>query len=317
MRNILLLSIIAAIICSCSSQKKQAELLEQSKPNWLKDRPVNSNYYFGIGITSKIGAPMLFEDKAKERALADISSQINSTIKAEAMFYQVEDKKGVHEYLQNRIKSTSSEYLEGYEYVEKWEDLSNVYAFYRLSKQKYQAVKTQRKNEAFKLASDKYLAGMLLIKQGAHINAIEHFALTIDALSGYLNESAVTNVQGKQVDLVSESTKEMNAIINGLKLKSNSDLILPSNFFMVRDAQDNSVSNLPIRLKYSGGYLVNDKVKTNDQGKIKMPELPTNTASQTLTIEIDLLNLSRQVTKNLYVRKIIEHQKAVSLILRN
>ncbi len=313
--SLIILSVV--LLFSCSTQKKQAELLELTKPSWLKERPVSSDYYYGIGITPKIGSPVLYTDKAKERALADISTQINSTIKSEAMFYQVEDRHGVHEYLQNRIKSVSSEYLEGYEYIEKWEDLSNVYAFYRLSKQKYQEVKERRRREAFKLATEKYLAGLNIIEKGLHISAIEHFGLAIDALSGYMNESTVTEINGKKVDLVSESTNKLNTIINELKIVADSEAMSPSNYFVVYDNQTRLVSNCPIQFKYSGGYLINDKVKSDANGKINMPDLPnsSNGSNPTLRVEIDLVNLGRQVSKNLYVRKVIEQQKAASIVL--
>ncbi len=317
LKYIFIVSLFVLVLSSCSTQKKQAELLEQSKPAWLKERPVNSNYYYGIGVTPKIGAPALFEDKAKERALADISGQINSTIKAEAIFYQVEDRQGVHEYLQNRIKSQSTQYLEGYEYVEKWEDLSNVYAFYRLSKQKYQEVKERRKREAFGLAAEKYQEAIRLKNEGKHIEAITHWANVIDAISGYLNASTTTDINGQSVDLVSASTKEMSNMLHLLEWQSHSRSLHPSNYFTLLDERGNKVANFPVRMKYSGGYLVNDKVKTDVQGKVDMPELnnQSNTTKQTLKVAVDLVQLGRQVTRNLYVRSIIEKQKAVSIIV--
>ncbi len=312
-----------ALLISCSSVKKQAELLEQSKPEWLKERPVNAAYYYGIGIVAKVGAPALYEDKAKERALADIAGQINSTVKSEAILYQVEDKNGVRDYLQNRIKSISSEYLEGYEYVEKWEDLSNVYVYYRLSKQKFLNIKESRKKEAFKLASEKYLAGMQQITQGNHVGAIEHFAVVIDALSGYLNESTTIDVEGKQTDLVSESINEISAIFKKLQILSgdnsaiNIDVKLKNDVFVVYDPDKGGVFNMPVKFTFSGGYLVNDRVKSGEKGYVHLPELPErNTIPQTLKVEVDLENMARQVTKNLYVRKIIENQKAAVLIVK-
>jgi hypothetical protein len=312
-----------ALLVGCSSAKKQAEMLEQTKPLWLKERPVNAAYYYGIGIVSKVGAPALYEDKAKERALADIAGQINSTVKSEAILYQVEDKNGVRDYLQNRIKSISSEYLEGYEYIEKWEDLSNVYVYYRLSKQKFLNIKEARKKEAFKLASEKYLAGKLLIGQGNHVGAIEHFAIAIDALSGYLNESTTTDVDGKQMDLVSESINEISGIIKKLQILSednrtmNSDVKSKKEVFVVYDPDKGGVFNMPVKFTFSGGYLVNDRVKSGEKGSVVSPELIEGSATpQTLRVEVDLENLARQVTRNLYVRKIIENQKAAVLTVK-
>jgi hypothetical protein len=292
------------------TKKKQAELLEVTMPEWVRQRPVSSLYYYGIGIIPKVGAPMLYEDKAKERALADISSQINATIKSETFLYQVEDRNGVMEYLQNRIKSTSSEYLEGYEYVEKWEDLSNMYVFYRLSKQKHQEVKARRKRDAFKAASEKYILGIQLSDQGKHVEAIENF------LSGYLNESTSTLVEGKDTDLVAESKKQMNEIIHSvmiIPIKSRSDM--SANKFILLDKQKRTISNFPVKYKYTGGYLTMDRSKSNEKGETLMPELPKSNGntSHTFTVEIDLVNLARQVTRNLYVRKLIEKQKAISI----
>ncbi|WP_075591196.1 LPP20 family lipoprotein [Labilibacter marinus] len=314
--RIAIVLLLATLLAACSGAKKQAELLEQTKPAWLKERPVNPDYYYGIGITSKVGSPTFYEDKAKDRALADISSQINSTIKSEAMFYQVEDKQGVHEYLQNRIKSTSAQYLEGYEYIEKWEDLSNVYVYYRLSKQKYKEVKAQRKSEAIKLALEDYVGGVELQEHGRHIAAIEHYAKAIDALSGYLNESTTAEVKGKVVNLALESSKRINEIIHSFRISSNTQNLSADNFFLINDDKQVTVTNCPVRLKYSGGYLVQDKIKTDDRGRLAMPNLPTsNGGKHTLRVSIDLVSLGRQVTRNLYVRKIIEQQKAAEIVV--
>ena len=316
MRLLFLLG-ITIFLGACSSQKKQAELLEQTKPEWLKQRPTNSMYYFGIGITPKVGSPMLYEDKAKERALADISGQINSTIKAESVLYQVEDKNGVRDYLQNRIKSTSAEYLEGYEYVDKWADLSNVYVFYHLSKQKYRDIMAKRKADAIQSAKEKYLAGLAFLEKNSHINAIEHFSMCIDVLSGYLNESTSTLIHERNVDLVAESKGEITEVINSLALlQIDPDII--SSGLIVYSKEDSNVGNMPVRFKYSGGYLTNDMAKSNDRGLVELPQLPKvkDGVVNTLSAEIDLVDLARQVTKNLYVRKIIEQQKAVRLVIQ-
>jgi len=306
------LVILVFIVIGCSSAKKQAELLEQTKPAWLKERPVNPMYYYGIGITPKIGAPMLYEDKAKERALADISSQINSTIKSEAFYLQVEDKQGVHDYLQNRIRSVSSEYLEGYEYVDKWEDLSNVYAYYRLNKQKYQEIKAERKRKAILTASEKFIAAERLINEGAHVSAIEHYAWSIDVLSGYVNETVMTEIDGRSIDLLSESINGIKSIIHNLKVDFDSGL-----GFKLIDASGRVVTNMPLKLKYSAGYLTNDLMKTDSNGFVDWPVLPNSEkeSSKILTAEVDLVNLARQVSKNLYVRKIIEQQKAPNVVV--
>ncbi|MCW3805993.1 LPP20 family lipoprotein [Plebeiibacterium marinum] len=300
------------VLMNCSSTKKQAELLEQTKPGWLKERPSNDLYYHGIGIVPKVGSPMLYEDKAKNKALADISGQINANIKAEAVMYQVEDKNGVHDYLQNRIKSTSTEFLEGYEYEDKWEDLSNTYVYYRLSKQVYKELKAKRKAEAIEAAKSKYEEGQTQFGNNNFVVAIQQFASCIDLLSGYLNETTFANVEGQQVDLVAKSGAIIADVLQDIELTSNNaDGVEVS-------CDGHIVANFPIKFEYSGGYLVNDKIKSNEKGRGALPALPngTNPSGNTLKAAVDLVSLGRQVTQNLYVRKIIENQKAAEILMK-
>ncbi|MCW3785901.1 LPP20 family lipoprotein [Plebeiibacterium sediminum] len=314
-----LIIVVCLFFVACSSTKKQAELLEQSKPSWVKVRPIDKDYYYGIGIVPKVGSPMLYEDKAKERALADISGQINSTVKSEAVLYQVEDKNGVRDYLQNRIRSVSEGYLEGYEYVDKWEDLSNTYVYYKLSKQKYRALKAKRKAEALEVGKEKYLAAKELKQEGQIVPSIEHFATCIDVLSGYMNELTVVEINGKQVDLVSESSIEITQIIEKVNIVSLANNSISTgdkkNGFLVSYEGVNPVVNMPVKLEYTGGYLVNDRLKSSDEGVVMMPELggDNNSSTNKLSVKIDLVYLGRQVTRNLYVRKIIENQKAAEI----
>ncbi len=313
------LVILILLFIGCSTAKKQAELLEQTKPLWLKERPIDNAYYCGIGIVPKVGSPMLYEDKAKERALADISSQISSTIKSEAILYQVEDKNGVRDFLQNRIKAVSEGYLEGYEYVDKWEDLSNTYVYYRLSKQVYKELKAKRKAEALKVGTEKYLTALKLKEEGNFVPSLEHFAACIDVLSGYMNELTIIDIEGNKVDLVSESSIEIARIIEKFSINIKGNNAVSGSKDRISIIYDGSVSvkNLPVKLEYSGGYLVNDRLKSDDDGLVSIPEISKGhgTSDQYLVIKIDLLYLGRQVTKNLYVRKIIENQKAAELTI--
>ncbi len=308
---------VSVLFVACSTTKKQAELLEQSKPYWLKERPVDNLYYHGIGIVPKVGAPMLYEDKAKERSLADISSQISSTIKSEAILYQVEDKNGVRDFLQNRIKSVSESFLEGYEYVDKWEDLSNTYVYYRLSKQVYNELKAKRKADALEVAKEKYLAAIELKINGDIVPSLENFAASIDVLSGYMNELTVVNIDGKQVDLVSVSSVMITQILEDISVRRNKNRFVSdcNDCIRIYYGKGMPVKNLPAKLEYTGGYLVNDRLKSDDKGFLSIPFLDKSGEPQKLLVKIDLVSLGRLVTKNLYVRKIIENQKAAEIIV--
>jgi len=318
--SLFILLSFSLFLSSCSSKKKQAELLELSKPIWLKERPNHPNYWYGIGITPKVGAPMFYEEKAKERALSDLSKQISTQISSESNFYKVEDTNGIREYIQSRIKATSSEFLEGYEYLDKWQDDKNYYAYYRLSKQEFYARKAKRKADAISNATLKYQQAQEKEAMDEQVAAIELYAACMDVLSGYMNEEAAAIIAGDKTDLIAESKDHIVKIIQAFTIKVDDDQIVTISGqtikeghirFSIFDSESNGISNVPVRFHYSGGYLMNELAKSSDTGNVPSPAFKkSNIKTEELLIaEIDLINLGRQVTKNLYVRKIIEKQK--------
>jgi len=317
--NTLAILLIALILAGCSSQKKEAELLELTRPEWLKNRPVSSAYFYGIGTTPKVGGAMFYDEQAKDKALADLSKQISTKIKSEQNMYRMEDNKGVYEYIQSRVKATSEEFLEGYEFVDKWEDLSNYYAFYRLSKSKFYALKAQRKKEALQLSLLKLEQAQDAQQKHEIMLALEQYAAAIDAISGYLNEETSIESSTGKIDLFEESKEGINKLIQQLSITFNQPQISAENNkrVAVGTAQVlvrcNSIeaTGIPVRFNYSGGFLVHDKHKSDGKGFIPSPEFSFGTKTEeTLRASIDLKAIGRHITRNLIVRQLIEKQKA-------
>ncbi|MBS2213383.1 LPP20 family lipoprotein [Carboxylicivirga mesophila] len=313
-----------ALLCSCSSKKKEAELLELSKPEWLKSRPVSSAYFYGIGTTPKVGGSVFYEEKAKEKALADLSKQISTKISSEQNLYRMEDNKGVYEYYQSRVRARSEEFLEGYEYVDKWEDLSNYYTFYRLSKSEFYARKEQRKKEALQLSLEKYQQAQTANEQANFVLAMELYASSIDAISDYLNEQTSVETTNGNLDIYEASKDALSQLINSLTIEfqprelyaSSNTKIKEGEALLVIQCQNQQAHNIPVQFNYSGGFLIADRFKSNAMGQVKSPALEYgNKPEETLKASIDLKSLGRQITRNLIVRQIVEKQKPATSII--
>ncbi|MBR8537755.1 LPP20 family lipoprotein [Carboxylicivirga sediminis] len=322
----LLSTIILALtlLCSCSSKKKEAELLELSKPEWLKSRPVSSAYFYGIGTTPKVGGSVFYEEKAKEKALADLSKQISTKISSEQNLYRMEDNKGVYEYYQSRVRARSEEFLEGYEYVDKWEDLSNYYTFYRLSKSEFYARKEQRKREALQLSLEKYQQAQTANKQANYVLAMELYASSIDAISDYLNEQTSVETTNGNLDIYEASKDALSQLINSLTIEFQPKELYASSNTKIKEGaallavqcQNQQAHNMPVQFNYSGGFLITDRFKSNAMGQVKSPALEyANKSEETLKASIDLKSLGRQITRNLIVRQIVEKQKPATSII--
>jgi hypothetical protein len=324
MKLFVYISLLTLILTGCSSKKKEAELLELSKPQWLKERPVSTSYFYGIGTTPKVGGTAYYQEKGKEKALADLSKQINTKIKSEQSFYKMEDNKGVYEYIQSRVKATSNEFLEGYEFVDQWQDLDYFYSFYRLSKSKFYALKAKRKEEALKLSWQKYEQAKEAQKQNDFILALEQYAAGIDAITGYLNEQTMYDTSNGTIDLFEVNKDALGDLISSLKLTFDNETIKAQSQSKVPEGNTTlsvtcsqyQAKNIPVRFNYSGGFLVSDKFKSGVNGAIQSPAFKmSDKHEETLKASIDLKSLGRQITKNLIIRQLVGKQKPASTSL--
>ncbi|MCU4157556.1 LPP20 family lipoprotein [Carboxylicivirga sp. A043] len=318
MKFLPIILLATVLLSACSSKKKEAELLELSKPQWLKERPVSSTYFYGIGTTPKVGGTSYYKEQAKEKALADLSKQINTKIKSEQSLYRMEDNKGVYEYIQSRVKATSNEFLEGYEFVDQWEDLDYCYSYYRLSKSKFYALKAKRKQEALELSFQKYKQAKMAQQNNDFILALEQYAAGIDAMSGYLNEQTMFETAAGNIDLFEVNKDALSDLISGLKITYDTESMSIKALTKVPEETsrltvtcfDRPAKNIPVRFNYSGGFLVTDKYKSSTKGTIPSPTFTmTNNTEEILKASIDLKSLGRQITKNLIVRQLVEKQK--------
>ena len=122
---ILILAVI--LLNACSGTKKIEET--NPKPGWVLNRPITQAYYTGIGIAKKWGTPDNYKSEARQKALADMAGQVNAKISSTSVLHKVEDRSGINEIYSSCIKSSSLEYLEGYQEADSYEDENYYYVY--------------------------------------------------------------------------------------------------------------------------------------------------------------------------------------------
>jgi hypothetical protein len=227
--------------------------------------------------------------------------------------------------MQSRLKATSNEFLEAYEFVDQWEDLNYYYTFYRLSKSEFYARKAKRKEEALQLSLSKYQQAQKASQLNDFILALEQYAAAIDAISGYLNEQTSIYTPEGNIDLYEVSKDAMADMIATFQLSFRPESIAAKANTKLNDGhtqlliqcQGNMARNIPVRFSFSGGFLSTDKFKSDLNGQVKSPAIKlSNNGQETLMAIVDLKTLSRNITKNLLVRQLIGKQKPVSAELQ-
>lgn len=220
----LLLSIFFFFFLSCSTQKNGINRKDRSKqPNWVQQRPVNAAYYVGVGYANKTLNPIDFQELAKKKALTDMISEIKVTISSNSILSRYQNNSNLNQIYASDIKVNTSAMVEDFEVVDSWENKTDFYIYYKLSKEEFEAAK-KRKLRAAVEQSINYLdnADKLNLKEN-FMQIVRLRVKALSALQNYLNEDVATIYKGEQVYLVNEI---VNQIQNQLyKLQVRTDVV--------------------------------------------------------------------------------------------
>ena len=153
-KNITLISIVVLLIISGCSPKKQVLDPEPSTPapNWINQKPINSQYYFGIGKADKKYHTSNYQQVAKNSALEDIASEIEVKLDAQSVLFQNETSREYFENYQSTIKIEVTKNISGFEAVDSWFNENEYWVLYKLSKSKYAEIEAEKRNKSISKA---------------------------------------------------------------------------------------------------------------------------------------------------------------------
>jgi len=306
---ILVLSLTA--IGGCHSSKKTASDFPEP-PAWIMDRPVSSGYYFGIGSVQKQGSSQLYRQRASDKALADIAGQISTNIKSDVSIYQVEDKFGVREVFENRIKTESEDFLEGQELMDEYEDDRYYYVLYRLSKETYRQKRTERRANALNAALENYKAGLEKLDAMEYQLSVFFLVKALENIAPFWDDKAIVSDGADTIDLFVNPLERIKKISSLLAVQASHNMIEQSNpeglKFIVTDHMDRPVEGVPLLFFLNGGYLISNRSETGVDGYCDAPKLniSSNREKLILKAQVDFMRWINQSTENIEIRKLIK-----------
>jgi len=181
--KIILLFLITLIFTTGLSSM---EVEAKRKPKWVSEKPVNNEYYIGVGKSEKSNKNYL--QTAKNNALADMISEISVTISTNSVLSQLEDHTGYKETYQAQIKLSAKDYIEEYELVDTWENKEEYWIYYRLSKAQYESKKRAILNHAKDLSKDFYEKAKEAEKVYNIHNALQYYVKAFEAIQEHVGE---------------------------------------------------------------------------------------------------------------------------------
>ncbi len=312
----LCLIVLAGFTTSCAIFKSIPKP-SGPKPEWVENRPQSNMYYIGIGSAKKSGlSPNTYMSNAKNAALNALSSDISVNISSSSVISTIETDYDLSETYQRTIKASSDKSIEGYETVDTWDSGLYYWVYVRLSKMQYEQQKAEKKNAALTKATDKLMQARNH-KQEHHLyDAIHAYVDAFSDMSEYLAESTHTEMDGKQIDLGSTIYRELVECINNIQLHSKKNPLqitsgkpIPPSLMQihVEDKQANPQPNLPFKLSFTCNGLINNKITSDQDGKIQIPLNKVYSVNQleTLKAELDMISISR-MTKDIFIRTLIK-----------
>ena len=111
----------------------------QVAPSWVTKRPVDPGAYIGIGeVDMKGKSTAKYQEEAKNRALAEISEQIYTTIST-SYEETLQEGSGISvEEVSAMLKSSSSEDIEGAVKIDSYDDGKKFWVYWKLDKGKHE-----------------------------------------------------------------------------------------------------------------------------------------------------------------------------------
>jgi hypothetical protein len=297
-----ILPILVFVLTGCS-QKLQVP--ENPKPAWLSAKPFPGGYYTGIGHSIKDGNSNYIQ-VAKKSALEDLVSEIKVMVSSTSVLSQIDVDKQFHERYEQIIQTEAADEIQEFELVDAWEDVSNYWVYYRLSKERYREIKEEQKRNAVVLATDYYKKGLDADKNGDRIQAASFYFQAFRSVEKYLADPIRIVIEDKEILLTNEIYASIQSLLDRINLK-----VDPSEIQLNRRMYDNQqttvlaratykdvelqAKDLPLTASFEKGQgVVFPQYRTNELGeaKILLTKIDSRELEQTVGVKVDIETLA-------------------------
>lgn len=280
----------------------------QKKPVWISDRPVQNEYYIGIGAADKGEGNLDYRQIAKENALQDLSSEITVNISSQVVVSMMETSDAFEEELKSQIQSSTQANLEGYELVDNWEDENQYWVYYRLSKSLYSKNRKARIDKATSLGLNLFTKAKQKEKDKDPAAAIQLYVQAMQHIEEFISEPIKTEYAGSTIYLQNELFNNLQSLLSNISLETEEGQFAGTvgralkNPLSVRaiDTKGIPIANLPLVVKFvkGNGDLI-PEIRTDSNGMAN--SRITNIKS---TLNLQIINISvliaSEVTRNEY-----------------
>ncbi len=201
-----------------------------AQPLWVKQFPVDSAYYIGIGSAEKTGRGSNHIAIARDRALSQIAAEIAVTIISDSRQSLREEAGLVKETFESNISSLAKNELSGYELVDSWENRREYKVYYRLSKAIYEKQLNNKLEIIAKSASYYLTQGDKAEVEGDIAGALKHYLTATNEIGEYrgMGIKFPESSSNDFVDVI--LSVKLNNLLNNIQLNCHPNTLKHSQF---------------------------------------------------------------------------------------
>jgi hypothetical protein len=298
-----ILFVLILVGCSRASAPLKADL-KNPKPEWLAAKPNQSDYYIGIGRSTKDGSSNHIQ-AAKKSALEDLVSEIKVNISSSSVLSSIDANKEFQEKYEQIIQTTAADEIEEFEQVDTWQDERNFWVYYRLSKQRYKEIKEEQKRNAVSIGLDFFKKAKESERNKEAVLALGFYYQGFRAIQKYLAEPIRLEFEGKQILLTSEIIANMQILFDRMDITLSPAEISLNRRVSVSDqtimakvfdkASKKVIADLPLRAEFekgAGNIFPSYKTDGNGQAKILLTKISSRDLEQTVVVKVNPLSFA-------------------------
>lgn len=310
-------TMIALLIAGCAGTNQWGEA-----PAWVNERPRISSDYIGIASAGKTPFDSDAFATAQKRALAELAGQIRVKIEASSILHTTQFQGIAGQNFEERIQSAATEDLEGYELVGRYENETEIWAYYRLNKATYQRILSERKAADLEIAGGHFESALAAQKQGNAALAMDGYIRCLEDLETHWGEVNLWQGTGGEIALDRAARDGISRLMGDMHLEAQVDGIKLSfaeryrgTLVCTATLGNRPLSKVPIIWRYNRGTLPkSDSGKTNPSGEITigLSQFEPGTRNSELKIELDLEHLAPRIAES-SAKDLLQHLPVPSL----
>lgn len=305
--------LVLVVVQACGGSKKVVQVIPEVE--WAKSRPNLPSYYVGIGQSNKVGTPNEYMQTAKQNALADMASDISVNISSNSVISAFETQNLFFEDYSQTIKAETQKELEGYELVDSWEDETQYWVYYRLSKAQYQKLSEEKKTAAALKSVDFYSKALESIDNGDLRTGIVLLIKALEPIKQYFSETISVTFRGQEIYLGNEIIQKFSQTVNSLVINGPQSVDAKIGTGITQDQLTYQVTNaggvpqngIQLKATYSEKVIQNSKSVTGIDGKVSysVDVVRSDKNQEKFTVAIDLDNLIKEGTTESVLKKML------------